>query len=140
MSKETLQQAKPVHVLIVNDDQEITDDCEEIFVKKGCKVSQFPSYELLIEAIQGNPELLGGIDVIIADNRIPYGMFGVDAVKTLRDGVFYKGIVIAYSGTRDNETINKFMENGANDFVPVQEGRDALLRKIQELLSQTLDK
>lgn len=143
MSKETDKlreklEARLIHVLIVNDDQEITDDCEEIFVREGYKVSQFPSYELLFEAIKGNPELLDGIDIIIADNYISGGTPGVDAVKTLRDNN-YRGVIIAYSGSRDYWTKKKFAENGADAFIPLHEGADVLLQEIVTLLSQTID-
>jgi len=100
-----------IHVLVVDDEQDIREGSERILKLMGFSVSTAASGEAALELFQEKKP-----DIVLLDLKMP-GMDGMEALKRIRE-IDARAIVIVITGYATVETAIQAMKNGAYDFIP----------------------
>jgi two-component system, OmpR family, phosphate regulon sensor histidine kinase PhoR len=100
-----------IHVLVVDDEQDIREGSERILKRMGFSVSTAASGETALERFQEKKP-----DIVLLDLKMP-GMDGMEALKRIRE-IDARAIVIVITGYATVETAIQAMKNGAYDFIP----------------------
>jgi signal transduction histidine kinase len=100
-----------VHVLIVDDEEDIRDGSERIISRMGCAVSKASRGEEALDMIGRQP-----VDIVLLDMKMP-GMGGMAALEHIRE-TNPSILVIVITGYATVETAIAAMKKGAYDFIP----------------------
>ena len=103
--------AETLHVLIVDDEQDIREGSERILIRMGFNVSKAVNGEEALELFQKTRP-----DIVLLDLKMP-GMDGMEVlekIRTIDDSI----IVIVITGYATVETAIQAMKQGAYDFIP----------------------
>lgn len=106
-----IDSAEAIHVLIVDDEQDIRDGSERILLRMGFNVYTAASgQESLAVFKEINPS------IVLLDLKMP-GMDGMEVLKRLKE-IDDRVIVIVITGYATVETAIQAMKKGAYDFIP----------------------
>ncbi len=103
--------AETIHILIVDDEQDIRDGSERILTRMKFNVSTAASGQEALEVFQ---EITP--DIVLLDLKMP-GMDGMEVLERIRK-INDNTIVIVITGYATVETAIQAMKHGAYDFIP----------------------
>lgn len=103
--------AETLHVLIVDDEQDIREGSERILIRMGFNVSKAVNGEEALELFQKTRP-----DIVLLDLKMP-GMDGMEVLEKIRT-IDDSTIVIVITGYATVETAIQAMKQGAYDFIP----------------------
>ena len=103
--------AETLHVLIVDDEQDIREGSERILIRMGFNVSKAVNGEEALELFQKTRP-----DIVLLDLKMP-GMDGMEVLEKIRT-IDDNTIVIVITGYATVETAIQAMKQGAYDFIP----------------------
>jgi len=103
--------AESIHILIVDDEQDIREGSERILTRMKFKVSKAASGQEALEVFQ---EITP--DIVLLDLKMP-GMDGMEVLERIRK-INDSTIVIVITGYATVETAIQAMKHGAYDFIP----------------------
>jgi len=103
--------ARPVKVVVIDDDRAIRLSCEKILARAGYEVACFDSGALGLEAVaDGRPAL------VLVDLKMP-GLSGLEVIARVRE-IDATAVVIVITGYPSIESAVDAMKAGAYDFLP----------------------
>jgi len=123
---------KSCHILIVDDEEKLTQCLEMILLIEGYNVTTANSGEKALELIKEIYKRGSRIDVLITDLCMP-GMSGVELIKNLNQ----QGIspaTIGISGFTDEETVAELQQKGCDDLILKPFTPEELLCRISKLV------
>ncbi len=100
-----------IHVLVVDDEQDIRDGSERILNRMGFEVSTAERGEKALEIVKQRP-----VDIVFLDLKMP-GMDGMEVLGLIHES-HAAILVIVITGYATVETAIEAMKRGAYDFIP----------------------
>lgn len=116
------------HILLVDDDTELTGLLKEILTFEGFTVSEANDGEAALACINGN------IDLILLDVMMPK-LNGMDTLKKLREKWQTPVLMLTAKGEEIDRVIG--LELGADDYLPKPFNDRELLARIKAILRRT---
>lgn len=123
---------KSCHVLLVDDEKNLTQCLEMVLSIEGHTVTTANSGEKALELIKDIYGRNSKIDLLITDICMP-GMSGVELIKKLNQQKIHP-LTIGISGFTDDKTIAELHEKGCNDLILKPFTSEELLFRISQLM------
>ena len=121
------------HILLVDDEENLTQCLELVLSIEGHNVTTANSGEKALELIKGIYERDSKIDLLITDICMP-GMSGLDLIKNLNQQKIYP-FTIGISGFTDDETIAELHKKGCDDLILKPFTPEELLCRISKIIA-----
>lgn len=139
---EALQGDKPAHLLIVDDEPEISESLADYLQKKeGYTISLADNGHAAIEILQQTVDDLEEIDLVLLDMRMPQ-MSGLDVLNWIRDHpkLRYTRVVLLTAAAGSHEKVEA-LTAGADDYITKPYRPQELLARVKTILrTQALEK
>ena len=101
----------PLHVLVVDDEQDLRDGSERILARMGFTVSKASRGDEGLKILEKEP-----ISIVLLDLKMP-GMDGIEVLGHIKN-IDEEIVVIVITGFATVETAIEAMKKGAYDFIP----------------------
>ncbi|MBN2331782.1 MAG: response regulator [Deltaproteobacteria bacterium] len=101
----------PLHVLVVDDEQDLRDGSERILIRMGFRVSKAARGDEGLKIIEQEP-----VAIVLLDLKMP-GMDGMEVLERIKK-INEEIVVIVITGFATVETAIEAMKMGAYDFIP----------------------
>lgn len=123
---------KSCHILLVDDEEHLTQCLELVLSIEGHTVTTANSGEKALELIREIYECDNKIDLLITDICMP-GMSGLELIKNLNHQKIYP-LTIGISGFTDDETVAELYDKGCNDLILKPFTPEELLCSISKIM------
>ena len=121
------EQPAKLTVLVVDDEENIRNVLESVFLGKGYGVIKASNGFEAIKAVEG-----GGVDLAIIDIKMP-GMDGMELLSRIKDHSAQFPVIVM-TGFADVETTTKALKAGASDFLSKPFGAQEVFHSVSRLL------
>lgn len=123
---------KNCHILLVDDEENLTQCLEMVLLIEGHSVTTANSGEKALELIKEIYKQNSKIDLLITDIYMP-GMSGLELIKNLNQQQI-SPLTIGISGFADDETIAELHQKGCDDVIFKPFTPEELLQRISKLV------
>lgn len=123
---------KSCHILLVDDEKNLTQCLEMVLSIDGHTVTTANSGEKALELIKGIYEHDSKIDLLVTDICMP-GMSGLELIKNLHEQNICP-LTIGISGFTDDKTVNELFRKGCNDLILKPFTSEELLCRISKIV------
>ena len=121
-------------ILLADDDETIRGIAKFVFEKAGYQIETVVNGSELMARLER-----GGIGVVVTDNDMSRSGEGLDVLRSLRAGVFYKHLpVIVHSGSDDSE-LRSAVEEAGGIFIPKTADSFKEILKVLEVVAMGAD-
>jgi len=120
---------RDTHILIVDDDEIITESIHEFMIRSGYRSSMVHSGEAALEFLATSP-----VDVVITDIMMP-GLDGLELTDQIR-GLHHHTDVIVMTGYGGDYSYEEAIQKGASDFVFKPIRFEELLLRLKRVLNE----
>lgn len=121
------EQNEKLNILVVDDEENIRNVLESVFISKGYGVVKAANGFEAIKAVEG-----GGVDLAIIDIKMP-GMDGMELLSRIKDHSAQFPVIVM-TGFADVETTTKALKAGAADFLAKPFGAQEVYHSVSRLL------
>ena len=120
---------RDIHILIVDDDEVITESIHEFILRSGYRSSMVHSGEAALEFLASSP-----VDVVITDIMMP-GLDGLELTDQIRS-LHHHTDVIVMTGYGGDYSYEEAVQKGASDFVFKPIRFEELLLRLKRVLNE----
>lgn len=121
------EQDVKLNILVVDDEENIRNVLESVFLNKGYGVVKAANGFEAIKAVEG-----GGVDLAIIDLKMP-GMDGMELLSRIKEHSAQFPVIVM-TGFADVETTAKALKTGASDFLAKPFGAQEVFHSVSRLL------